>query len=178
MKTKASKQIVLNCILSIMFLSLMACSSDDDTGGNPANDMVSFRVDLIKLTGVDTSTDGGDELEVYGTIKASYNLGSVSDQQTLWEREQTNYVSVDESDIPITGSTTFTLNMSDMDNSTIAVNAHLTEYDSSANNSDDPIGNETATIALNSVASTVTYELLLDDTDGHEVKLTYSITRL
>lgn len=151
-------------ILSILAITFMACISDDDSI-EPSSEMISFRVDLVKLTGVSTSGDGGDgNYEVYGRIIVTYAIGSISDQQILWTTESSNFVGLGEPDLPITGATIFSISSGDLKESSILVNANLMEYDSNVNNADDPIGNETLDVSLSSVASTPLYELVLNDT--------------
>lgn len=172
-----TKQIIFKratlVMLAMSLFSFFNCSSDDDGSGEP--ETVSFSINLVKLTGVDTSTESG-AMEVYGII--SVKLNDSSNEEILWNKTQQEYIEVEEADYPISGSKTYTIETSELTNQSVIMSANLTEYDSNANNSDDPIGNSSMTIPLSSISNSQTFEILLNETEGHEVKLTYSITRL
>ncbi|WP_299521754.1 hypothetical protein [Winogradskyella sp.] len=178
---KTIKYIINRLAIITLLMSstvFLGCSKDDEVEEPPIDQTISFKVDLIKLTGIATSGDGNSELEVYGNISTRLNVGSLYNEETLWNKEQQDYVSITEADFPISTSKTFNVLESQLSEVSIDLTANLMEYDSNVNNEDDPIGNETLTTLLSGLSSTTTYEILLDDTENQEVQVTYSITRL
>lgn len=174
-KQKINRAVIILIVLCTT--ALLNCSKDD-SDGTSEDQTITFMVELIKITGVETQGDGNSALEVYGSITASLNFGTLSTEEILWNKAQEDYVSIEVADFPIASSKIFEVLESELSNVSINVNANLMEYDSNVNNADDPIGNESLTTLLSGLTQTTTYNLLLDETDNQEVQVTYSIARL
>jgi hypothetical protein len=177
---KTIKQIINRTTIILMVLFAMVvvnCSKDDGSDETPEDQIITFRVDLIKITGIETQGDGNDALEVYGDITAKLNFGTAFTEEILWSKSQENFVSIEVADFPIMTSKTFEVLESQLSNMSLDVNANLMERDGS-NNPDDPLGNETLTTLLSGISSTGTYDVLMDESTAHVVQVSYSITRL
>lgn len=168
---------------SVLFLFaalvLVSCEKDDDDmEPTPVNQDVTFKVDLIKMTALDIKEGEVDALEVYGSIDAKLVRGNVTEENELWSANDDEYLSVELSDYPLTSSVSFTVDPEKISESKIELTAALMEHDFSDDNPDENLGTETISTTLSAVSSTSTFQIVLDDSGGQHVQVTFSITRL
>lgn len=165
-------------VIAFSTLASISCGKDDDGDQTPEDQIITFKVDLIKITGIETQGDGNDALEVYGDIVFRLNFNGAYTDETLWSKSQEDFVSIEVADFPIATSKTFEVLESQLPNMSLDVNAILMEFDGNGNNAPDPLGDETITTLLSGISTTVTYDLLMDETNAQVVQVTYSIKRL
>lgn len=179
MKNHAIVNLVFRKSVVFLFAALVfvSCKKDEDEPTPPAvEEDVSFKVQLVKMVALDIKDAEGDALEVYGTVNSKLIRDNISEENGIWSAIDTEYISVNYSDYPMTSSVTYTVSPGNISASSIEVIATLNEYDDG--NPDEFLGTRTITTTLSSVSATSTFQMVLDDDEGQDVQVTYSITRL
>lgn len=176
-----TKQIIFQRAISLMFactaLLVFNCStSDDGDDGDDQPQNISFKVDITKIRATDIKDSEDTALEVYGIVMSRLNVGTTTDERALWSVDADNYLSVNYNDMQLSGSVTFTISEDNLSNSTITVDANLMELD--FGNPHDNIGQEEATVSLNSITSAEEFQLSFTESSGQNLSLSYRITRL
>lgn len=157
-------------------IALVSCS-DDDEDDTPSVQEVSFRIDLVKFVAQEISDAEGEFLEVYGTVNSKLIRDNITEENMIWSVDDEDYVLVGASDSPLSSSYTYTVAEPNIEASSIEVIATLNEYDPPGN-PDEFLGTRSVTTQLSSVSASSTFQMVLDDSDGQVVQLTYTITRL
>lgn len=163
-------------LCSILLVASCTVTSDDDEV-TPQDEDVTFRVDLLKMAALEIKDGEGEYLEIYGLVNSKVVRGNITEENALWSVVKENALNVGTSDTPLTESVTYTIAKSDIANSTLQVAADLWDYDGSAGNNPEDLGEGMISTPLSSVTTSVTYDIVLDDSSGQVIKVTYSITR-
>lgn len=164
-------------VLFFTAMVLISCKKDDDDPVPPVvNEDVSFKVELIKMVALDIKDAEGGALEVYGSVNSELVRDNITEENEVWSVVDIDYISVGLSDYPMTSEVIYEVSPGNISESVMEVTASLDEYDES--NADEFLGTQTITTQLNDVSSTSTYQMVLDDSEGQEVQVTYAITRL
>jgi hypothetical protein len=160
-----------------LFSTFTSCvvKEDDEI---PIDEDITFQVDLLKITGIEIKEAEGETLEIYGTISSKRVNGNVTEENILWSKNDTEAIAVGLSDYPLMASNTYTVTASELTNSNLVVVADLFDYDGGGNNAPEDLGKEELSIPLSNVTSSVTYQIVLNDSGGQHIRVTYSITRL
>lgn len=164
-------------LLSTIFMAVSCTVTSDDDDVTPVDEEVTFRVDLLKMAAVEIKDAEGEYLEIYGLVNSKVVRGNVTEENALWSVVKESALNVGTSDTPLMESVTYTVAKSDIANSTLEITADLWDYDGNAGNDPEDLGEETISTPLSSVTSSVTYDIVLDDSSGQVIKVTYSITR-
>ena len=177
MKTvQTIKTVLLKSIfMGLLAITAMSCSKDDEEIPEAEAD-ISFKVELIKMRGTEDGEANG-AIEVFGDISTSLVIGTTNDTVILWSRTLDQFITVDQSDTPVGGETTFTISAANLAESNIIVAGKLTESDGGVDFL-TALGEESSTFSLSSITGTQEYQLIFSDSPDEEVELTYSITRL
>lgn len=171
---------IFKAILCVaLFSTFTSCVVDnDDEMPVPADEDITFQVDLLKMTGIEIKEGEGEHLEIYGTISTKKVNGNVTEDNTLWSEDDTEVIYVGLSDYPLIASNTYTVSASELSSSNLVVIADLFDFDGGGNNAPEDLGKEEISTPLSSVTSSVTYQIVLNDSGGQHIRVTYSITRL
>lgn len=169
------------CLILFSFLAITftSCDKDDDDGGDSttpqAAQSYSYEVELLDIRATDASSAEGEVLEVYGNISATLLIGNLSDEEVLWNRSQQANLPVGESDVELGIITVFTIDADDLEASEIRLHARLTDHDSTSGNDDEFIGDEQVMLNLSDVEDLEIYEINLNDTPGHHVRVRFTV---
>lgn len=163
-------------VLIIITLSFCVFSCSKDNDDDQDSETISFRVNMTKINALDIKDAEENALEIYGIVLSSLNVGTTTDERTIWEISEDDYLSVDFNDQQLSGSVTFTIAEQNVSDSTITIEANLTELDFS--NPDDNIGVETSMISLNSITDSEEFQISFTQSGGQHVSLSYRITKL
>ncbi len=169
------KPLLILC-LSVSIFSSCTVTKDDDAV--PEDEEITFKVDLIKLTALEIKDAEGEKLEVYGQINTTLITDEATEDNSLWSTVETAAVGVGLSDLPMSSSVTYKVPSSELSNSEIKVEADLFDYDGGGDNSSEDLGKESLSTPLAGISSSVTYQIVLNDSSGQTMQVTYSITRL
>ncbi len=170
---------ILKFLTLFALISMFAsCNSDDDTPPTPIDEEVAFRVDLLKIAALEIKEAEDEMLEIYGTISSKLRRDNITEDNTLWSVAETEAIGVGVSDTRLVSSVTYTIASSKIAAGTIEVAAHLFDYDGGGDNPSEDLGNEKHSTPLSNITTSVTYQIVLNDSSGQTVQLTYSITRL
>ncbi len=158
---------------------LASCTITELPDPEPEDQEITFEVTLVKMAALEIKSAEGEHLEIYGTVTARMIRDNVTETNTVWsETDPTSFIQyVGYTDVPINTKTTFTLLESELDSTSMEVTANLSDYDS-ATNPAEFLGEERISTPLSSIANTITLQLVLDDSGGQHIGVTYSITRL
>lgn len=158
-----------------LFASCVQTTDDDDI--EPQDEIIEFQVDFLKVAALEIKEAEGDNLEVYGTITADLIQGNVTESNTLWSAALEAAISVGFSDVPMTESVTFNVPTSKIASSNLEVRADLAESDGTGTNNPEDLGDETISTPLSNIISSSSFDIVLNDSSGQWVRVTYSITR-
>ena len=166
-------------ILSLAGLASCTITELPDPEPEPEEKELTFEVTLVKMAALDIKSGEGEHLEIYGSVTAKMIRDNVTETNTVWSIADptSDLLYVGYSDVPVNSTTTFTVLESELDDTYMEVIASLSDYDS-ATNPAEYLGEERINTPLSSVANTITLQLVLDDSYGQHIGVTYAITRL
>jgi hypothetical protein len=165
--------------VAAILLTMASCTITELPDPEPEDRELTFEVSLVKMAALDIKSAEGDFLEVYGTVSARMIRDNVTETNTVWSLTDPATINqpVGYSDVPINETTTFTLLESELDSTYMEVTANLSDYDSPTNPAEF-LGEEGISTPLGSITQTISLQLVLDDSDGQHLAVTFSITRL
>jgi hypothetical protein len=169
-------KVFFKMILSTMILATIGCSKEEETP-EVQNESISFRVQLEKIVATEIKEAEGDALEVYGSIDGKLQRGNVTEVNNLWIASPTEAIDVTMSDFPLTSSVVYEVMADAVSSSSLEVTVDLYDYDFGANDDED-LGRESINVPLNTISDTSTFQIILDDSTGQFVQVTYSIRKL
>lgn len=161
------------CLLAVA--SFSSCTVTDLP--EPQDDEVTFQVELVKMTALEIKSEEGEHLEIYGSVMAELIRDNLTETNTLWKLDAPSYLDVGLNDILVNERTSFTLLKSNLEASAIDVTASLSDYDS-ATNPAEFLGSETITLPLSVVTTSIELQMVLRESGGQVLQVTYVITRL
>ncbi len=167
-------------VLIVLFAITLFASCEKEEPEVPQDEDITFKIDLLKMAALDIKDAEGDALEIYGAVSTKLLRDNITESNELWNKAFGEAVAVGYSDVPMSSSVTFTVATSNLAASNLEVSADLFDQDGSDASANPPedLGKETLTTPLANITSSVTYQLVLNDSAGQEIEVTYSITRL
>lgn len=164
-------------LLLLPLTFLVACSEDEDPP-TPVDEDVVFRIDLIKMAALEIKDAEGDQLEVYGNITTKLIRDNITETNDLWTAAIAEAIAVRRSDTPVSASVSYTVAKSNVASSRLEVIADLMESDGTdGSNPPEDLGSDKITTALADITTSAEYSIVLTDSGGQHVQVTYSITR-
>jgi hypothetical protein len=164
-------------ILSLVFVFSSCVTKEDDPEPAIVED-ITFQVDLIKITGLEIKEGESDFLEIYGAITTRLIRGNITESNELWSTSDDAALSVGLSDVPVAASVTYKVAPENLATSNLEVRADLSDYDGGGTNAPEDLGNEAIVTALSSITTSIELQVVLNDSGGQVVQVTYAITRL
>lgn len=162
-----------------ILLTIASCTITDLPDPEPEDRELTFEVSLVKMAALDIKSAEGDFLEIYGTVTARMIRDNITETNIVWSLTEPETINqaVGYSDVPINETTTFTLLESELDDTYMEVTASLSDYDTPTNPAEF-LGEERINTPLGSITNSISLQLVLDDSDGQHLAVTFSITRL
>ena len=165
-------------VFSLTIVMLSSCSEDEDPV-TPIDEDVTFEVQLLKMQALEIKEVEGDALEIYGNIDTKLIRDHIVETNSIWRALIGEAISVGRSDVPVVAAQTYTLKKSQIAASRIEVDADLFDSDGDPDdNAPENLGREQISTNLSDITSSVTLSIVLADSSGQHVEVTYSITRL
>ena len=169
---------VLKTLALVAFFSTFTACVVDKEDEMPVEEEVTFSVELLKIRALEIKEGEGDNLEIYGKISSKLVRGNLTEDNTLWTQADTDALPVGLSDHPLSAIVTYTVATANIASSNLIVEADLFDFDGGGTNAPEDLGKEAITTPLSSITSSVTYDIVLNDSSGQFVQVTYSITRI
>ncbi|MEL7249096.1 MAG: hypothetical protein AAFO03_11775 [Bacteroidota bacterium] len=164
-------------VFSLAIVMLSSCSEDEDPV-TPVDEDITFEVQLLKMQALEIKEAEGDALEVYGNIDTKLIRDNVVETNSIWRALIGEAISVGLSDVPVVAAVPYTVKKSQIANSRIEVDVDLFDSDGDPeDNAPENLGREQTTTNLSDIATSVTLSIVLADSGGQHVEVTYSITR-
>ncbi len=164
-------------LLLLPLTFLVSCSEDEDPP-TPVDEDVVFQIDLIKMAALEIKEAEGDNLEVFGNITTKLIRDNITETNDLWTAAIEEAIAVGRSDTPVMASVSYTVATSNIAASRLEVTADLMESDgASGTNAPEDLGSDKITTSLADITTSAEYSIVLTDSSGQHVQVTYSITR-
>ncbi len=164
-------------VFSLAIVMLSSCSEDEDPV-TPVDEDVTFEVQVLKMQALEIKEAEGDALEIYGNIDTKLIRDNIVETNSIWNALIGEAISVGLSDVPLVAAVSYTVAKSQIANSRIEVDADLFDADGDPeSNAPENLGREQISTNLSDITSSITLSIVLADSGGQHVEVTYSITR-